>query len=399
MEQKQNSHLKQSDTESGKTVMKSESGFQYEKRDSQGTRVEPVSCETFDFERYVDYEASLADRQKQFLDAESGILVYRRVRADGVFYDKCRDWKESLELQLGALQKSLEYKADVANFLEPWYGIGYISGCFGGEYEFMEGQAPAVRPLFHSVQELLDAAPEKIENTPAGRHILEMTEYFMDQTKGRLPISMTDVQSPINMLSYLLPITDLFMEVYDDPDGVKEAAFLSARLLAEFLEKQRAIIGDALASPGHGFASSRLFRGIGLSDDNSIMIAEEDYRELFQPADEWLGEKFGGTVFHSCGNWGQKISMVKQMKDIFMADGAFTLQTDPSPNDPKLFGREFEKSGIILNARAVGADAFDAFQKLYQPEMKLIAVTYCETAKEQEELYQKLHEMELRTRK
>lgn len=77
-----------------------------------------------------------------------------------------------------------------------------------------------------------------------------MTEYFMDRTKGKLPVSLTDVQSPINMLSYLLPITDLFMEVYDDPDGVKEAAMLSAKLLAEFLNKQKAIIGDALASPG-----------------------------------------------------------------------------------------------------------------------------------------------------
>lgn len=382
--------------ESRKNSMKKEGVFQFEKRDSQGTRVTPVSCETFDFERYVDYEASLKERQKRFLEADEGILVYRRVRADGVFYDKCRDWKESLELQLGVLEKSLEYQADLANFLEPWYGIGYIAGCFGGKYEFLEGQAPAVRPVFHSTEELLAAAPEKIENTPAGKHILEMTEYFMDKTKGKLPVSLTDVQSPINMLSYLLPITDLFMEVYDDPDGVKEAAMLSAKLLAEFLNKQRMIIGDALAAPGHGFASSRLFRGIGLSDDNSIMIAEEDYKELFQPADEWLGEQFGGTVFHSCGNWEQKISMVKQMNGIFMADGAFTIQTDPSPNTPDVFAEKFAGSGIILNARAVGAEAGNTFERLYRKGMKLIAVTYCETAKEQEELYRKLHEMEHR---
>ena len=135
-----------------------------------------------------------------------------------------------------------------------------------------------------------------------------MTEYFMDRTKGKLPVSLTDVQSPINMLSYLLPITDLFMEVYDDPDGVKEAAMLSAKLLAEFLNKQKAIIGDALASPGHGFASSRLFRGIGLSDDNSIMVAEEDYKELFQPADECLGETVWAETgsFYSCGNDGSR---------------------------------------------------------------------------------------------
>ena len=374
--------------------MGNENTFQYNKRDSQGTKVEPVSCEKFDFVRYADYEALLAERQKSFLAADSGILVYRRVRADGVFYDKCRDYKESLALQLGALQKSLEFRADIANFLEPWYGIGYIAGCFGGAYEFPEGQAPAVKPLFHSVQELLAADPLPIERTPAGRQILEMTEYFMDKTKGQVPVSMTDVQSPINMLSYLLPITDLFMEVYDDPDGVREAAMMTARLLADFLKKQRVIIGDALASPGHGFASSRILKGIGLSDDNSIMIAEEDYRDLFQPADEWLGEQFGGVVFHSCGNWEQKIPMVKNMKGILMADGAFTVQTDPSPNVPEPFGRAFAGSGIILNARAVGPDAMDAFAALYQPGMKLIAVTYCETGEEQEALYGRLHEME-----
>lgn len=373
--------------------MGTENTFQYNKRDSQGTRVTPVSCEAFDFARYEEYEASLAERQREFLKADSGILVYRRVRADGVFYDKCRDYRESLELQFGALAKSLEFQADVANFLEPWYGIGYIAGCFGGTYEFPEGQAPAVKPLFHSMEELLAADPVPIADTPAGRQILEMTEYFMDKTKGRVPVSMTDVQSPMNMLSYLLPITDVFMEVYDDPDGVKEAAMLTARLLADFLKKQRAIIGDALASPGHGFASSRILKGIGLSDDNSIMIAEEDYRELFQPADEWLGEQFGGLVFHSCGNWEQKIPMVKQMGGIVMADGAFTAQTDPSPNTPEPFGEAFAGSGIILNARAVGPDALDTFRRLYREGMKLIAVTYCETAQEQELLYQKLHEL------
>lgn len=374
--------------------MGNENTFQYDKRDSQGTKVDPVSYESFDFVRYADYEASLAERQKSFLAADSGILVYRRVRADGVFYDKCRDYRESLALQLGALQKSLEFRADIANFLEPWYGIGYIAGCFGAGYEFHEGQAPAVKPLFHSVQELLAADPIPIERTPAGRQILEMTEYFMDKTRGMVPVSMTDVQSPINMLSYLLPITDLFMEVYDDPDGVREAAMMTARLLADFLKKQRAVIGDALASPGHGFASSRILKGIGLSDDNSIMIAEEDYRELFQPADEWLGEQFGGLVFHSCGNWEQKIPMVKNMKGIVMADGAFTAQTDPSPNHPKPFADGFAGSGIILNARAVGPDAVDTFAALYQPGMKLIAVTYCETGEEQEALYGRLHEME-----
>ena len=209
--------------------------------------------------------------------------------------------------------------------------------------------------MFHTIADLLAVDPKPIAQTPMGRHILEMTEYFMDKTKGRVPVSMTDIQAPVNMLSYLLPITDLFMEVYDDPEGLAEASMLVADLLAEFLEKQRSIIGDALAAPGHGFASS-----------------------------------------HSCGNWEKKIPMVKKMNGIIMADGAFTQQTDPSPNTPEIFRDAFTNSGIILNARAVGPDAEETFSRLYQKGMKLIAVTYCETAEEQTRLYRKLHEMETR---
>ena len=97
--------------------------------------------------------------------------------------------KESLELQLGALKKSLEYEADVANFLEPWYGIGYIAGSFGGSYEFPQNQ------------------------------------------------------SPINMLSYLLPVTELFMEIYDDPEGVKKGAKLLSELLREVIRECRRLAG------------------------------------------------------------------------------------------------------------------------------------------------------------
>lgn len=367
--------------------------FQYDKRDSQSTLVEPVPAEKFDFCAYREYEASLFDRQRAFLQKDSGILVYRRVRADGVFYDKCQNMKESLELQLGALKKSLEFKADIANFLEPWYGIGYIAGCFGGAYEFPKDQAPVMKPMFRSMEELLSASVTPLEETPLGRHILEMTEYFMDKTKGLVPVSLTDVQSPINMLSYLIPVTELFMEIYDDPDGVKEGAMLLAQLLRDFLKKQQAIIGDALALPGHGFASSRLLKGIGLSDDNSIMVSEDDYRTLFQPADELLGEAFGGIVFHSCGTWENKISMVKNIGGILMADGAFTPETDPSPNRAEPFREGFAGSGLILNARAVGADAKEIFRRLYTKGMKLIAVTYCETSQEQEALYEYLHEL------
>ena len=120
-------------------------------RDSQGTEVAPVKPEDFDLDAYQEYEAGLLEGNKKFVEASSGLQVYRRVRANGVFYDKCKDYKESLALQLGALKESMKYKADVANFLEPWYGIGYIASCFGAEYEWKPEQAPHVKAKFSSM--------------------------------------------------------------------------------------------------------------------------------------------------------------------------------------------------------------------------------------------------------
>lgn len=364
-------------------------------RDSQGTEVAPIQPEKFDLEAYADYEASLLEGNKKFVEAEHGLLVYRRVRANGVFYDKCRDYKESLALQLGALKSGMAYKADIANFLEPWYGIGYIASCFGGEYGWTPEQAPHVKPLFNSMQDILDADFVPIEQTKEGKQILEMTEYFMDKTKGKVPVSFCDIQSPLNMLTYLLPMNDIFLEVYDSPDETKQAADLVAGLLIDFLKKQEGIIGDALAKPGHGFASSREFTGVGLSDDTSIMLQADDYVDLFQEADEKIGDAFGGMVYHSCGVWEKKIEMVKNIRNIWMADGAFTIETDPSPNKPEVFGDAFAGSGIILNCRAVGncENSFAAFEKLWRPNQKMIAVTYCKTPEEQEQLYRMLHEM------
>lgn len=365
-------------------------------RDSQGTAVEPMSPEKFDLEAYADYEEKQLEKNRSFLKKEEGLLVYRRVRADGVFYDKCRDYRESLALQLGALQLSMGYEADIANFLEPWYGIGYIASSFGGNYIWEEGQAPSVNPQFESTSDILNSDFVPIASTETGRHILEMTEYFMEKTKGKVPVSLTDVQSPINMLTYLLPVTNLFYDVVDEPEQVRKAAGLVTDLLLDFLMEQKKLLGNALAGPGHGFASSRAFPGIGLSNDMSIMVQEEDYEDIFKSSDEKLGEAFGGVVYHSCGVWESKIGMVKRYRNIFMADGAFSVETDPSPNSPEVFAKGFAGSGIVLNARAVGdvEHAYSVFEKLWRPKQKLICVTYCKTPEEQQKLYEKLHRME-----
>ena len=369
--------------------------FNYNIDDSQGTAVEPISIKEFDIERYHEYELSLREKCRSFWNSDKGVAVYRRFRVPRVFASGCKDMKTSLELQLGALEKSMKYRADIPNFLEPWYGIATIASAFGLDYIWHEGQAPATRPPFDSIGEALKYDYLPVEETEIGRYTINMIEFFLEKTRGKIPVSFTDTQSPLNIASCLIPMDKLFLEMYDNPEGYKKLLSVITGLLIDFTGKQQKLIGDALVYPGHGFASSREFQGIGISDDNALMVSDDFFERFEIPFREEIGLMFGGYVFHSCGNWSKKISVIKKISNLVMVDGAFSEETDPNPNIAEPFVEQFVDTGIIINARIVGdiQTITETVRKLWKPGIKLIVVTYCKSPAGQEEVYERIHEI------
>jgi len=363
--------------------------------DSQGTMVTPVDPRRFDILQYQEYEQSLLENNKSFWQDSHGITVYRRFRVPEVFSYGCRDMARSLSMQLGALSESMKYKADIANFLEPWYGIGTIASAFGVDYFWTEGQAPAIVPPFKSVREALERELIPIEETGIGKHTLKMIEYFLDKTNGKIPISPTDTQSSLNAASFLINSDIFFLEMITNPEGMKKLLTRIMTLNITFTQKQIQLIGDALVLPGHGFASSRFFAGLGMSSDVISMISNDFYREFEAPFLEETGGNFDGAVFHSCGNWSNKINGVKSVKNLVMVDGAFSYETDPDPNPSQPFTEQFKGTGIVVHARVVGnADTIvEKVKALWQPDIKLIVVTYCNTPEEQLKVYQRIQQI------
>ena len=78
-----------------------------------------------------------------------------------------------------------------------------------------------------------------------------------------------------------------------------------------------------------------------------------------------------------------------------MADGAFSLATDPGANPTDGYAETFANTGVILNARIVGNPelVLKKVKQLWRPGMKLIVVTYAETPEEQAFLYDKIHKI------
>ena len=135
---------------------------------------------------------------------------------------------------------------------------------------------------------------------------MDMIEFFLEKTGGKIPVSFTDTQFPLNIASCLIPMDKLFLEMYDNPEGYKKLLSIITKLLIDFTRKQQELIGDAIVYPGHGFASSREFQGIGISDDNTLMVSNDFFERFEIPFREKIGSVFRGCAFHSCGNWSKK---------------------------------------------------------------------------------------------
>lgn len=370
--------------------------FDYSKADSQATNVTPVTPDKFDFGKYTAYEQELLTGCESFWQSDKGgVLVYRRMRVKDVFAQDARDMEKSLNWQLGALEKSMFFKADIPNFLEPWYGIGTIASAFGFNYIWEPGQAPAVDGKFSSIKQLVETGVTPVKDTPIGKHTLDMIRYFLDKTKGQLPMSYCDIQSPLNIASNIVDSNQFYVDFYLDPDSMLKALDRIAGLMIDYTQIQQQLIGDCLAKPGHGFASCRKFDGFGMSDDSMIMLPGDLYNDMVVPSFVKSGNPFGGSVFHSCGNWSGKKEDVIKIKGLKMADGAFSKGTDPDANPTDGFADTFANTGVVLNARIVGTPDVitDKVKELWKPGMKLIVVTYCDTPKEQEEVYYKIHEI------
>jgi hypothetical protein len=376
-------------------IVGNSTAFNYKLADAQATAVDPVAPADFPFEAYSQYEAELRQRCREFQEAATGVLVYRRMRVGECFSYGCRNMEDSLRWQLGALAASVQYPADVANFLEPWYGIGVVAGAFGAEYAWEPGQAPALRPRFQSSAEALASAPRPVAETPIGRHTLAMIDYFLQETGGRLPMSLCDVQSPLSIACNLVNTGRFCTDLVDGPDEATELLARASRLLVEFTRAQLRRIGPAIVWPGHGFASCRDFQGLGISEDNVLILSNAMYGQYVAPSFEAAGAPFAGVAFHSCGNWSGKIPVVRELAGLRMIDGAFSPATDPKPNPPEPFRDAALQSGVVLNARIVGDvnTIAETVKRLWAPGMKLIVVTYCPTPAEQAEAYARIHEI------
>ncbi|NQT59240.1 MAG: hypothetical protein HQ557_09685 [Bacteroidetes bacterium] len=230
-------------------------------------------------------------------------------------------------------QLSIDYCDDLP-YLEPWIGSGVYAHAYGAKYLWGEGKAPDTIHRYETIDEVKGLAYPDYRKSSIMQMVLDSIDILKERTNGRIPISLTDTQSPQDTATLIMDTTEFLIGMYTDPETIHELLDNVTKLKIEFSHVQIDHIGrDLLASPGHGFAGMPFLAGIGVSDDDMV-FSSPDFNEQFSfPYINKLSDEFGGIALHSCGNWVKSMPRLKSLNNLKMIDFAIPGNlTDSNPN-------------------------------------------------------------------
>jgi len=201
--------------------------------------------------------------------------------------------------------------------LEPYGGVTVFASAFGCEVEYFDHTLPWAHPVITAndpPDKVYDLQPPKPTDGQLGQ-MLEYTEYFVGQTKGRYPIAMTDLQGPLDT-AYLVWDSSAFMlAMYTNPKEVHHLMRLVTDLIIDYVKEQRARSPEFI--PCH---YPPLYlpdgEGIQISDDGLAVISAKLYEEFCLPYVNELSEEFGGISIHSCGNFVHQFDNLEKVHNL-----------------------------------------------------------------------------------
>ena len=308
----------------------------------------------FNYDAYHKRCEQVNERAKQFVKGDF-LPVSQWTLGDGVYGNACRDRKEILPKMLDGITRTIQTDNDWLPYLEPWHGIGVYAEAFGCPFEWNDTDAPWTRTIISDVEGLKRLEKPDIQKSEMLKMVLDTTEYFNEQTKGRIYIAPTDTQSPLSTMSLICDVTWMLTEAWDYPEEFHRALGLITDLIIEFSLTQRKYCSKP-AAPGHTMWSPEGFDGISLSDDMLALIGSEFYREFGLPYDQKISDALGGIGVHSCGNWSHNFMAARELSNIVMIDLAISYVWDPDPNIPAKIIRGFGGTNVPVQVRCDPSD-------------------------------------------
>ena len=230
-----------------------------------------------------------------------------------------QDKEVQLRASLAFLQwrEALDIGDDFVPHLKPEQGVTVFASAFGCPVRFFDHTLPWAHPVIKEGDAANQVYKLPIPAVTDGQlgTILEFTDYFVAETRGRYPIGLTDLQGPLNSAYLVWEPTAFMVAMYTNPKEVHHLMRLMTDLIIAFVKEQRARSPEFL--PCH-FPPVWLpdGQGIAISEDCLAVLSPKLYREFALPYVNEVSEEFGGVFIHSCGNILHQLDNLAQVHNL-----------------------------------------------------------------------------------
>jgi hypothetical protein len=324
-------------------------------------------------ELYLQRREERARRIEHFWAGKDGFLVIQRPTY--LLWGECNSVEGVWGNNMRHMESWLSMKwTDELPHLQAWFGTGVYATAFGCEYLWRQGEAPDSYVRFHSIEEVRGLPmPDWRKSTVMGM-VLDCIDVLKERTRGKIPIALTDTQSPFDTATLVLDTSEFFTACYTEEETAAELMGTIARLIIEFSREQARHIGEALVSrPGHVMPSLPGLKGITLSDDNLAVSSPLINEKFSLRFNQVIAEEMGGVAVHSCGVWDHTMKLLPG-RGVIAVDCSLSPRWDPTPMAPEMVRAALGGTGIAVKARVGGTreEIEHAITALAGPDMRVI---------------------------
>ncbi len=177
----------------------------------------------------------------------------------------------------------------------PWYGIAEHTAFLGGKVDFTK-TTTFQHPICERLEDFRGLKLDR-EN-PWLRLVVDGIRYMRERWGEFIPVRMRGADGPSDVANAIRG-SELFYDVYDDPEALKEMMAFCAKAVRFTLDLQRkeataigdgCITGFGLWMPGNCMGQ--------LSEDVSTMLSVDAYEEHFLPALRACIQDCDGAMLH-----------------------------------------------------------------------------------------------------
>jgi len=240
--------------------------------------------------------------------------------------------------------------------VRPNYGTGIIPSMYGAEVFIMPDETntlPCTRPLpgaMTAVKRILEKGEMDFSKALAGK-VFNFAERWAEVSapyelvRRFIYVYNPDLQGPFPLADMLWG-SDIYTDIFDEPETVHAAIAFFADVIIAFLKKYHALCPPFDA--GHSVEWGLLHRGgIIIRNDAAMNISGEMYREFVMPQDQRIIDAFGGGI-HFCGKGDHYITHVSQIRGM----SAFNMSQPECNNMETIYRNTIDKGIVIIGMPA-----------------------------------------------